>query len=59
MKRAVTLAREKGVSNWLTVIPNKYMDFDLNKREFKDAIYLRYDLEITGTPPFVCVERAL
>jgi len=24
------------------------MDFDLNKREFKDAIHLRYDWEITG-----------
>ena len=30
------------------------MDFDLNKREFKDAINLRYDWEITGTPS-VCV----
>ena len=39
-KRAVSLAREKGASNWLTVIPNKDMDFDLNKREFKDAIHL-------------------
>ena len=33
-KRAVSLAREKGASNWLTVIPNKDMDFDLNKREY-------------------------
>jgi len=24
------------------------MDFDLNKREFKDVIHLRYDSEITG-----------
>ena len=53
-KRAVSLAREKGASNWLTVIPNKDLDFDLNKREFKDAIHLRYDWEITGTPT-VCV----
>ena len=30
------------------------MDFDLNKREFKDVIHLRYDWEITGTPT-VCV----
>ena len=49
-KRAVTLASEKGASNWLTVIPNKDMDFDLNKREFKDAINLRYDWEISGIP---------
>ena len=42
-KRAVSLAREKGASNWLTVIPNKDHDFDFNKREFKNAIHLRYD----------------
>ena len=53
-KRAVSLGREKGASNWLTVIPNKDVDFDLNKREFKDAIHLRYDWEITGTPT-VCM----
>ena len=34
------------------------MDFDLNKREFKDAIHLRYDWEVTGTPTVcVCGER--
>ena len=33
------------------------MDFDLNKREFKDAIHLRYDRETTGTPTVcVCVD---
>ena len=53
-KRAVSLAREKGAWNWLTIIPNKDTDSDLNKREFKDAIHLRYDWEITGTPT-VCV----
>ena len=30
------------------------MDFDLNKREFKDAIHLTYDWKITDTPT-VCV----
>ena len=53
-KRAVSLAREKGASNWLAEIPNKDTDSDLNKREFKDAIHLRYDWEIMGTPT-VCV----
>ena len=33
-QRVVDLACEKGTSNWLTVIPLKDMDFDLNKREF-------------------------
>ena len=61
-KRAVSLATEKGMymSNWLTAIPNKDIDCDLNKREFKDAILPRYDWEITGTPTLrLCVWRAL
>ena len=57
-KKAVSLAREKGASHWLTVIPKKNTDCDLNKREFKDGIHLRYDWEITGTST-VCVCGAL
>ena len=34
------LSQEKGSSSWLNVIPLKEMDFDLNKREFRDALYL-------------------
>ena len=49
-KRAVELATEKGSSSWLTVIPLKELDYNLNKKEFRDAIILRYDWEITGTP---------
>ena len=49
-KRAVELATEKGSSNWLTVIPLKEMDYNLNKKEFRDAIKLRYDWEMTDTP---------
>ena len=49
-KRAVELATEKGVSNWLTVMPIKEMNFNLNKREFRDAIKLRYDWEIADLP---------
>ena len=44
-KRAVELATKKGLSNWLTVIPLKELDYNLNKREFRDAIKLRYDWE--------------
>ena len=40
-ERAVELATEKGTSNWLTVIPIKEMNFNLNKREFTDAIKLK------------------
>ena len=49
-QRAVDLACEKGASNWLTVIPLKDMDFDLNKREFRDAVRLRYDWPIPDNP---------
>ena len=33
-KRTFELATEKGSSNWLTVIPLKELDYDLNKKEF-------------------------
>ena len=54
-KRAVDLACEKGASNWLTVIPLKDMDFALNKREFRDAVRLRYDWPIPDNNSSVCV----
>ena len=31
-------APEKRSSNWLTVIPLKELDYNLNKKEFRDAI---------------------
>ena len=49
-KRAVDLAAEKGASSWLTVIPVKEMDLNLNKREFKDAVNLRYEWQISDVP---------
>ena len=49
-KRVVNLAAEKGASSWLTVIPVKEMDLNLNKREFKDAVHLRYDWQISDLP---------
>ena len=49
-ERAVELATEKGASNWLTVIPIKEMNFNLNEREFRDAIKLKYDWEIADLP---------
>ncbi len=52
--RAVELATAKEASSWLMVLPLKDMDFTLNKREFKDAIHLRYGWDINGTPS-VCV----
>ena len=49
-KRADELATKKGSSNWLTVILLKEMDYNVYKKEFRDAIKLRYDWEITDTP---------
>ena len=49
-KRAVDLTAEKGASSWMTVIPVKEMDLNLNKREFKDAVNLRYDWQINDVP---------
>ena len=49
-ERVVELATEKGASNWLTVIQIKEMNFNLNKREFRDAVKLRYDWEIADLP---------
>ena len=49
-KRAVELATEKGSSNWLTVIPLTELHYNLSKREFRDAVKLRYDWEIADMP---------
>ena len=53
-RRAVDLACEKGASSWLTAIPLKDMNFDLSRREFRDALRLRYDWAIPDSPS-VCV----
>ena len=46
-ERAVELATEKKLTD---LIPLKELDYKLNKKEFRDAIKLRYDWEITDTP---------
>jgi len=51
--RAVDLATQKGASTWLTVLPIRDMNFDLNKSEFRDAVKLRYDWEVLICPLFV------
>ena len=52
--RALDLATQKGASSWLTVLPIRDMNFDLNKSEFRDAVKLRYDWEVPDMPS-VCV----
>ena len=53
-QRTVKFITEKGASSRLSVIPLKEMNFTLNKREFRDAIKLRYGWEFNDIPT-VCV----
>ena len=50
VQRALDLAAEKGSSVWLTVLPLREMGFNLNKREFRDAIKLHYDWPVDDIP---------
>ena len=49
-RRALDLATEKGSSIWLTSLPLKEMGFNLNKREFRDGLSLRYGWPIVDIP---------
>ena len=55
--RAVDLATQSaGASSWLTVLPIRGMNFDLNKSKFRDAVKLRYDWEVpAGYVLFLCL----
>ena len=44
--RTVTLARDKGASGWLNVLPLEDEGYVLNKEEFRDALALRYNKSI-------------
>ena len=50
MKGMIELASEKSASSWLTVVPVSEMDLNLNKREFRDALNLRYDWPFKDNP---------
>jgi hypothetical protein len=45
-QRTMDLLNEKGASSWLTVLPLKEHGFNLNKREFRDALCLRYNWQL-------------
>ena len=49
-KYAIDLASEKGSSNWLNALPLNRYNFNLNKSDFRDGIYLRYGWEPTKIP---------
>ena len=42
-KQALKLAKEKGSSVWLVALPLQEQGFNLSKREFRNAVKLRYD----------------
>ena len=49
LKRYVDLAKEKGASSWLSVLPLDDHDFSLHKGAFRDAICLRYGWKLPNT----------
>ena len=50
LQRSVELARERGTSAWLTVLPVAEHGFLLHKGEFRDALCLRYGWNLRNTP---------
>ena len=50
MKRAISHARDKGSSHWLSALPLVDQGFKLNKGEFRDALRLRYNKQLKGLP---------
>ena len=48
--RANNLAQMKGASNWLTSLPLKDENYILNKREFFDALAIRYHWKLKRVP---------
>ena len=49
-KRLLEFVSEKGASTWLTVITISAMGSNLNKREFKDGLRLKYDWPCSDNP---------
>ena len=50
IKTSFTASTEKGVSDWLTMLPNAEYGFKLSKENFWDSISLRYVWEISKLP---------
>ena len=49
-EKTIECCREKGASNWLTTLPLADKGFALSKQEFRDAVLLRYKLDLDGLP---------
>ena len=54
MNLCIEIARGSGASNWLTSLPIEEEGFHLNKKEFWDAISIRYNWPIPFLPT-ICV----
>ena len=52
LKNYVDQACDKGASAWLTALPLKEQNLDLNKQEFTDAINLRYNESLQNLPSY-------
>ena len=50
LKRSNELASTKGSSNWLNLLPLKSEGYNLNKREFFDALLIRYRWTLKQLP---------
>ena len=50
LQRCALAAQEKGVSSWLAALPLEQLGFSLSKREFHDAIGLRYNWPLHNIP---------
>ena len=50
LKRSVDLAKERGSSSWLSVLPLDDHGFSLHKGDFRDALCLRYGWSLPHTP---------
>ncbi len=56
--RYIKAASEKGASVWLSALPLKKLGYALSKREFQDAIKLRYGWSIPDMPRYcACGKR--
>ena len=49
-KRLVKISTEKGLSNWLTMLPITEHSFELSKQQFWDSVRLRYGWETANLP---------
>ena len=56
--RIIEQTKQPGASNWLSVLPLEEHGFSLNKREFRDALSLRFNLPIKRIPSqFPCGQK--